>query len=422
MNAKTFSARGALVVHCLALVLSFSTPAAAQNTECTAKQAADYNSPEAREERRRRRHERRASQPTTGESEEPSESPPTVQAGAATVSAPVTESVAEAPVVAAPVIAPVAAAPVAVPTNEEEEARTRFLQGVALARGGDCRGALSEFEVSLTLMERASTRFNIAQCQEELHRYDLAVRDYQRYLLAAAPEDPNRPIAEATLRALRNLLGTLHVESNVPAEVWLEDRIVGHAPGEVLVPGGHHAVELRADGYIAARREVDITARQTFSLSVTLEQAQTTIEQNIEQNISNNTNITVERPPLSPAVFWTGIALTGVAALAGGAFGTYALILNQDALALDPFQPRDTSQIADMALAADICFISAGVLGVGTLVMAFLTDWGGETPPTQSTSTTQTSALRLRSFAPRATVQANGALDFGASISGEFSL
>lgn len=41
----------------------------------------------------------------------------------------------------------------------------------------------------------------------------------------------------ATLESLRGLLGTIHVEVNTEAEVWLGDRIVGTAPGDVLVRG-----------------------------------------------------------------------------------------------------------------------------------------------------------------------------------------
>ncbi|MBX7192946.1 MAG: PEGA domain-containing protein [Sandaracinaceae bacterium] len=302
--------------------------------------------------------------------------------------------------------------PVAVPDDQaapdqaaqqqslEAEARQRFLQGLALARAGDCRGALAELERSFALMARPNTLFNMAQCQEQLFRYDLAVRDYTRYLEIAPPEAEDRATVEAQLRALRNLLGTIHVTLSpaLPegqhAEVWLADRIVGEAPGDVLVPGGEHAIEIRATGFLPARRQVQVTARQTAELSLTLERAQQTIEQHIEQNIEQHVeqNVTVTRQPLPPAVFWTGIVLTGGTAIAGAAAGINALVTHDQQSRLDPRLPRETGAITDSALIADIMFITSGVFLTTTIICAFLTDWTDgaplETPPAPAVTPT----------------------------------
>ena len=303
----------------------------------------------------------------------------------------------------------------------EAEARTRFQQGVALARAGDCRGAIAELTESLRLLPRPGTLFNLAQCQEELHRYDLAVRDYERYLELAPADGAERPQVEAQLRALRNLLGTLHVDSNVPGEVWLEDRIVGIAPGDVLVPGGHHAIEVRADGYIAVRREVDVAARRTVTVEVTLEQAQTTIEQttieqHIDQHVEQHEHITVERPPLPEPVFWTGVALTAACAIVGAAGGINAIVTHDQQAMRDARLPRDTQAIRDSALVADIGFVGAGVFLTTTVIVAFLTDWGtsttGQPADTGTTSTTtgaddadaEDGETSARSSAPRASL------------------
>src|SRR5690349_10052634 len=113
------------------------------------------------------------------------------------------------------------------PDPRVEEARERFRQGLALAEAGNCSGAIAEFNASLAIVPRANTLFNIARCQETLNRYDLAIRAYEQYLALAPPDDPDRASVDATMRQLRNLLGTIHVASNVSAEVWLEDRVVG---------------------------------------------------------------------------------------------------------------------------------------------------------------------------------------------------
>lgn len=257
------------------------------------------------------------------------------------------------------------------------EARERFRQGVMLARAGNCEGALAELRASLALVERPNTLFNMARCYEELFRYDLAVQTYERYLSVAPPDAPDRPAVEATMRQLRNLLGTIVVRSNVPAEVWIGDRVVGEAPGEVLVPGGHHAIELRAPGYVPERREVDVAGRQQVEVEVTLHEAQVT---NVTEE--HTTIAVTEEGGAPPAVFYSALGATAAAALVGAGFGLRALGSRRDARALSPYD-REAIEAANddtarAALLADVFFGVAGALGVTTLVLYFLTDFDGD--------------------------------------------
>ncbi|RZO58405.1 MAG: PEGA domain-containing protein [Sandaracinaceae bacterium] len=248
------------------------------------------------------------------------------------------------------------------------EARDRFRQGVALARAGNCRGALAELQASLEILPRPNTLYNIATCQEELHRYDLAVDAYAAYLEMASEDEPDRPAVEATMRTLRMLLGTIHIETNTAAEVWLDDRVVGEAPGDVLVPGGSHVIELRAEGHLPERREVQVAAQRTVSLEVTLSTA--------EENVVFNT--TIERPPIPAPVFWGGVALTFVTAAIGAYFGVQALQIRETELSRDPRLPPNLDAIEESAIIADAFFIGATIFGAATVVLAFLTDFGGE--------------------------------------------
>lgn len=301
-------------------------------------------------------------------------------------------------ILAAMMLVHAAAAQEAAPSNgpNEAEARTRFTQGIALARAGNCKGAISEFEESLRLMERPNTMFNIAKCQEELGRYDLAVKAYERYLSVAPADAEDRGTVEVTLRTLRQLLGTIEVTTNVPAEVWMDDRIVGQTPGgqipgNVLVPGGTHTIELRAEGRLAERRQVQVTSRQTLSVSVELKEAvQHVTEQHItEQHVTQqNTTVRVERPPVAQEVFWTGVGLTTVTLGVGFGIGGYALTLADKEKQMHILL-RNPNEVKDMALISDVFLASGTLLGITTLVMAFMTDFGGqeETKPDANRAT-----------------------------------
>lgn len=257
------------------------------------------------------------------------------------------------------------------------EARERFRQGVMLARAGNCEGALAELRASLALVERPNTLYNMARCYEELFRYDLAVQTYERYLNVAPSDAPDRPAVEATMRQLRMLLGTVVVRSNVPAEVWIGERVVGEAPGEVLVPGGHHALELRAPGHVPERREVDVAGRQRVEVDVTLHEAQIT---NVTEE--HTTIAVTEEGGAPPAVFYSALGATAAAAVVGAGFGLRAMGSRRDARDASPYDlaaiEAANDETARAALLADVFFGVAGALGVTTLVLYFLTDFDGD--------------------------------------------
>ncbi len=183
----------------------------------------------------------------------------------------------------------------------------------------------------------------------------------------APADDADRPTVEATMRALSNLLGTIHVSSNVPAEVWLEDRVVGESPGDVLVPGGRHVLELRATGRLPERQEVEVSARGETSVEFELSAAET--------HQYNTTNISYEAPPLPPALTIATIGAAVVTLGIGAGFGINAILLSNQAHALDPRLPRDTQSISNSALYADIFYGASVLVGGAALVMAFFTDW-----------------------------------------------
>jgi tetratricopeptide (TPR) repeat protein len=248
-----------------------------------------------------------------------------------------------------------------------EEANERIERGEALFRAGDFDGAVAEFERAYDVIGDAPGRFailyNIGRAHERRFRYDLAMRYYRRFLEEGGPDAPQRPRVEATIAALEGLLATLHVELTSPGmhgEVWVEDRQVGEAPGDVLVPSGRHVIEVRADGYAPARREIQIAARSEETLSFTL---------------SPYTS------GLAPGWFWASTIGAGLTLAAGAALGIAALVLEgQVAGETDPVEmltiPDRNQTIQSLALSADVFFGTGAALGLTAIVLALFTRFG----------------------------------------------
>lgn len=248
-------------------------------------------------------------------------------------------------------------------TAETIEARELSLRARARFDAGDYAAALSEFTRAYELLandpRRALLLNNIAVCHERMFRYDLALQYYERYLHEADSDPQDRAEVEAVIRGLRDLLGKVHITSNVAAEIWIDERAFGQAPGDVEIPAGTRVVKLQAKGRESAQRELTVVARSTQSVHFELEPLP-------------------EYHGIKPAYFWSGVGLTAVALVTGGALGIAALSaqhenerLAREGLIL----PEDEQHKKNLGLAADVCFGTAALFAVGSTVLFFLTDF-----------------------------------------------
>ena len=224
---------------------------------------------------------------------------------------------------------------------------------------GNHEAAIVEFEASYELVPRPNTLYNLGLVHEKLFRYDQAIGYYELYLERAPKDDPDLDAVMQAKERLQNLLGQVRIKSSPQADVWLDGRRLGQAPGTFSIPAGRHVLELRKDGYLPARRELTVASRREHDLSVTLKSAK-------------------DEPPLHPAIFWTGLGLTIVTAGIGTYFGLRTLSLNSDLEEADPLLPstQDLQKDKDQAaMLTDIFFISSAGLALTTVVLAIFTDW-----------------------------------------------
>jgi len=276
--------------------------------------------------------------------------------------------------------------PEAAPSTEPRfvEARERNAAGEAFFEAGNFGAALTEFERVYQLLEGRPTRYfvlyNIGQCHERLFRYDRAIEFYRRYLVEGGPEAEARAEVDATVRGLEALLGTVEITANVPtAQLWIDDIEVGVFDAEhsaVRVPSGRHTIELRADGYVPAQREVQILARGRVSAALVLEELS-------------------DYEGVDSWLFWTSAGVGAAALVVGGVFGILAMTQSSDAsarcpnAACDPATAEAWSEntvalresIQRNALIADILYGTGALFGVTAVMLAFLTDWNDDETP-----------------------------------------
>ena len=254
------------------------------------------------------------------------------------------------------------AAPEPEASPEREEALQRYERAAERAEAGDYDAALAEFEEIYRLLEgdpqQVNVLYNIAVCQQELFRYDQAIESYRRYLDDAGEDAARADEVRASLRTLDGLLGTIEVAVDAPgARVWLGDRELGAAPGTFRVPAGTHVIEVRAPDRQPGREEVRVAARTTARVELAL------------------LPLAEEYRGLDPAFFAVTLGAGLASAVAGAILGGLALA------AVDVphgVTTDDRDRAVAFSIPADVLFGTAGVLGITAVVLAALTDWGGD--------------------------------------------
>ncbi len=263
------------------------------------------------------------------------------------------------------------------PSSAVVEARTRVERGEALFERGDYDAALTEFETAYEVIGEHPNRYlvlyNIAQCHEREFRYDVALRYYQRYLDEGGNAAEDRAAVTQRIHELEELLATVQVDTNVgSAVVWLDEREAGTAPGEVRIPAGVHVIELRSEGYLPARREVQVAAGGSTEVQVHLEK------------------LSEEFEGLSPVFFWSAAGVALASLITGIVLGVSAVDARGSVQTRldDPRARWDVTQgeidhISTLATVADVFYAGAALFGITAVVMGLLTDWGSdeEEPP-----------------------------------------
>lgn len=138
----------------------------------------------------------------------------------------------------------------AVPAWAGEEpwraARTHYQQGVELAKRGDYKAALEEFNAAYAASPHFAVLYNIGQAEVALGRPQRAIDVLERYLRDGKDDVPpeRRRAVEAQIAQLESVFASLSVATDPPgAQITVDGAVVGRSPlPATRVAAGSHVV------------------------------------------------------------------------------------------------------------------------------------------------------------------------------------
>lgn len=172
---------------------------------------------------------------------------------------------------------PVAPSRIEADANALSRARRHFEDALHLVQTERWEEALRGFQASLAAHETSVAHFNMCLCLRRLERDVQAGPCYLRYLRLHADGGSSEERAEVRneLEQLRGVLGSIEIDAGPPepTHVFLDGEEVGATPLEdaIFVTPGRHTIELRADGFVPARRELAVAAGSQMTLLISLE-------------------------------------------------------------------------------------------------------------------------------------------------------
>jgi hypothetical protein len=255
--------------------------------------------------------------------------------------------------------------------DAEESARQHYRQGTAFFDGQRYAEAAAEFEEAYRLFPNVIILYALGQAYEGTLQVHKAIEAYRQYLEGTPPDDERRADVESRIQLLERLLATIHVESNVPAELFVDGEARGQAPGDVEVSTGRHEITLRAEGYSPSEQTVMVAAGTEHTVTFELTEAQVVTEREIIHVSDEPTRI--PRP-----VFWSSVGLTAGSAVAWVTLASIAKrrVHDYDGLTVRTPSARDDAERWNVR--ADILLGVTGGLAALTLTLGFFTDWGDD--------------------------------------------
>jgi hypothetical protein len=277
-----------------------------------------------------------------------------------------------------------AKAPAKAPDEKQQlaDAKKHYGDGDTKFKAADYAGALVEFQAADAIKATPQAARYIGLCQDNLGHFQDAVTAYERFLANVPPKMAAQGEAiRSRVEAIRQLPGKVHVDSDPRgASVALDGRPQPQGtPTDLEVSPGHHTLHFTASGRDPLDKGVDVTFASRQDLSVTLPVSTAPPPAPVAVIAPLPDAPPPAPPPDAPPptssghTITTGVWVTGGLAVVAAGVGTTFGILTLNAKS--SYDDHPTSSGADdgkhKALATDISFGAAIVLGVTSLALYF---------------------------------------------------
>lgn len=229
-------------------------------------------------------------------------------------------------------LAALAGAPSASAQTKEELAKAKelFMEGVALASGNNCAGAVAKFKEVARVKMTPQVAFNIAECEERLGKLVSALGNYR--LVQTQLEDPKvkakaKDVAgqiDGRVSSLEGRIPKLTVNRGKGAEVaalTLDGTELGSTQvgTEIEVDPGPHEVVAKLNDKEAARQAVTLAEKEAKAITIEIDlEALNKVEKppEPEKPVEPPKPPEPEKPSIIPGAVITGV---GAASLVVGA-------------------------------------------------------------------------------------------------------
>jgi hypothetical protein len=166
-------------------------------------------------------------------------------------------------------------APASDPADKKAEAEAHLDKGSGLYDRGDLGAALAEFLLARRLFPLWKAIYNAGICLEKLQRYDEALDMFEAVLREFGETMPanNKEVAQRKVAKLRELVGTIEVESAEPgAVITIDGRDRGEYPALIplRVGAGGHVVRVSKAGFGPFEVRVDVAGREVVRIRARL--------------------------------------------------------------------------------------------------------------------------------------------------------
>ncbi len=155
-----------------------------------------------------------------------------------------------------------------------EAAKRHFQQAIALYNDQNFDAALAEFQAAYTVRPSPAILYNIGLTQKSLFRYNDAIASLERYLKEDPSASPDRQKeAHQLIEEMKALLAEVTLDvTPTGAAILLDNRTIGTAPMKPYgIAAGGHRIDVTAEGYKPARKEIIVTAGVSMTLHFQLQ-------------------------------------------------------------------------------------------------------------------------------------------------------